>query len=788
MGKIHVSTYAVGLVLLYSATSPAMAQDAAAQQQAEIDTTGVQTDAESQSADTSSVIVVTAQKREQSLADVPVSISAVTGAELSEKGITQIADLQKVVPGLVAAETYMGSPVYYLRGVGFYDTSLAARPSVAMYEDEAPIAFAAMAMGRNFDLERVEVLKGPQGTLFGTNSTGGAINFIAAKPTDTFEGGAGISYGRFNQVVADGFVSGPLTENLSARAAVQYERMDDWQYGYTNDRTNGSRDNLSGRLSLRGEFENVEANLVFTGTRNKSDMQAPQLVGKDLALSLIQQEFLDYPLAPDNARAADFSASFPNGKNSLQRDDWSWQAIGRIDVEVDPALTLTSLTSYAEASQEHAFDADGTTLALTDLYISGDLRSFSQELRASGEMGDSVSFIFGGNYENSSVSEFDNYLIQDSRNAFIFGSLGLPPTDFVPQIADQDIESYAAFANVDVEILPQVMLHGGVRYTSSTTDFAGCALAAGNLTYATGIATFLGVGPVPAGECATFTQQPDGSFEPGLVLDSLNENNVAWRAVLDWKPTDSTLLYVSASRGFKSGAFSNISSVFADQYTPVPQEELTAYEVGVKTAFFDNAVRLNAAAFHYDYLNKQLIGTRVVPVFGTLTALVSIPESTVQGAEFDLTIEPIQGLNLRAAATYVDSEVKGDFISNTAFGPLANFNGASFPNTPNWQANGGFQYDFALSGDLDAYFGADATYRGKSNSDFIPDPRLAIDSYFLVDARIGIRSASGKWRAQLWGRNLTNEVYATTVVRRNEALVRTTGMPVTYGVSFGYDF
>lgn len=733
-------------------------------------------------------IIVTAQKRAESINTVPVSINAVSGSDLVQRGISDVAGLQKAVPGLVVSDTYMGTPAYYLRGVGFYDTAAAARPAVMLYADEAPISFGAMGVGATLDLERVEVLKGPQGILFGSNSTGGAVNFVAAKPTRDLHYGADLSYGRFNELNVSGYLSGPLSDGIRARLAVSHQRMDDWQYGYTNDRTNGSKDITSGRFTLEMDpAPNVRMRFTVSGAKNRSDSQAPQLVGKDLALSLIQPAFLAYPLAPNDNRAADFSATFPRG-HSLQRDDWNYQAIARIDVDVTPDLTLTSLTSYAKAHQSRGFDTDGTTLAITDLYLLADLRSITQEFRATGKLGDFGSFILGANYENHKTLDFSDFDIHDGRSGHVFDRLGLPPTDSVPQIAYQDSEVYAVFGNLDINLTSTLTLRGGVRFTQATTDFRGCAQAGGNLTYMTGTFRTLGVAPVASGECATLTPLPGGGYRPGLVSNTQDESNIGWRAVLDWKPKQGMLFYGSVSRGFKVGAFSNISAVFSTQYTPVPQEQLTAYEVGVKADLIPRVLHVNAALFYYDYNNKQLIGTVIVPVFNTLTALVSIPKSEVKGAEIEVTLRPVDGLSLSGSATYVDSRVTKHFISNTTFGPFADFYGHAFPNTPKWQANGRIAYEFPISGSLNAFLGTDITYRGHSDSDFIPDPRLSVPAYTLLDAQAGISTADGKWRFQIWGKNLTNEVYSTTIVRRQEALVRTTGMPVTYGLSIGMKY
>ncbi|PKQ00033.1 MAG: TonB-dependent receptor [Alphaproteobacteria bacterium HGW-Alphaproteobacteria-13] len=776
------ATSASALAIVLAGTGPAaFARDAAA----------AQPDAAQESVQTVGLndIVVTAQKRSESINDVPISITAVGAEELAARGIHDAAALQKVVPGFVVSNTYFGSPVYYLRGVGFYDTAIAARPSVALYADEAPIAFPIMGKGTTLDLERVEVLKGPQGTLFGSNATGGAINFVAAKPTRDFAGGGSLSFGRFNNLVVDGFLSGPLSETVGARVAIQYERMDDWQKGYTTNRTNGSKDILSGRGTLEARpGERLTLRLTASGTIDRSDTIAPQLVGKDLTLTQISPDYIAYPLVPAGSiRAADVSTDFPDGR-STQRDDWAWQFALRADYEATDDLTLTSLTSIARAGQDHGYEADGTTLAVTNLGIQGTVRTIFQEFRAAGSSG-GFNYLVGANYQNDKSSELVTFLLPVGRSGRVFlPLLGLPAIDLVPEIADQKTNSWAVYASGDIELGSAFTLRGGIRYTETKTDFAGCAQAGGNLQYAAGITRILGTRALASGECATFTQESDGSYTPQLVVNNLKEDNVSWRVGLDYKPTNRTLLYASVSKGYKAGAFSNISAVFATQYVPVPQESLTAYEIGVKSDLVPDILHLNAAAFYYDYTHKQLMGTMQVPVFNRLNTLVSVPKSRVQGFEADVQLQPFDGFRLRAAATYTDTKVKGSFQSFTSFGEAVDFRNTEFPNTPKWQANGGAGYRWGVASSLAAFADLSFVYRGKSDADFVKDPRLFVPGYTLIDGQVGVESKDGSWRFQIWGRNLTNKLNYTTVIVRQEAIVRTVGMPRTFGATVGYKF
>ncbi|MCX8498783.1 MAG: TonB-dependent receptor plug domain-containing protein, partial [Caulobacteraceae bacterium] len=247
-------------------------------------------------------IIVTAQKREENVNAVPMSITAVTGEQLKRAGVNEVRDLVKVSPGFSYADSYVGSPIYTLRGIGFSDISLGGRSTVSLYVDQAPIPFAIESRGVNLDLERVEILKGPQGTLFGQNATGGAINFIAAKPTKTFAAGIDASYGTFNAVDLSGFISGPLSDTLGARLAVQTVSSDPWQRSYTKTAENGADKVQNARLTLAWDpSARLKVQVNINGSNDQSDVQAGQLIGINPQIAPIAPfvpGLLTYRLAP----------------------------------------------------------------------------------------------------------------------------------------------------------------------------------------------------------------------------------------------------------------------------------------------------------------------------------------------------------------------------------------------------------------------------------------------------------------------------------------------------------
>jgi iron complex outermembrane receptor protein len=458
---------------------------------------------------------------------------------------------------------------------------------------------------------------------------------------------------------------------------------------------------------------------------------------------------------------------------------------------VNDSLTVTSLTSMATNTLSFGQAASGTTLQFDALDHVGNARSVSEELRGSGTFLDARGhWIFGGNIERDKTYEDTAFDIVDASSGNVFGFLGLPPIYDVPTILSTSYHSAGVFGNLDFDLNDAFTTHLGARYTDTKIAYNGCVENAGNLSYGTGIQTILNatgssIRPLVAGDCVTFAPTGNGTYALANINGAVDESSVSWRGGIDWKPIAGTMVYGSASRGFKAAAVSNIAAVFTSQYVPVPQEELTAYEIGVKTSIIP-LTHVNAALFYYDYKDKQLQGTEVVPIFGPLEALVSIPQSNIKGADFDVTVKPLAGLALGLQGTYLKSDVEGSFVSTTQLGETANYGGASFPNTPKWQMAATSNYGWSIGNGLSAFVNVRETYRSATSGDFIPNPLFRIPSYVLLDAYAGVKTDDGKWSFQLWGRNITDRYYWTSQNANLESIVRYVGLPATYGISVSY--
>lgn len=738
-------------------------------------------------------IIVTAQKRKQSANDVPLSLTVATGSQLLDAGVQSTADLAKVVPGLTAQPSPFNTPIYTLRGVGFFEFSLAAAPTVAVYTDEVPLPFSAMTKAAALDVERVEVLKGPQGTLFGQNTTGGAINFVAARPSNSFQAGADFSYGRFNSVDLQGFVSGPLSGNVKARLAVRTIQGGDWQKSYTRNDSLGSRRETQGRILVDWDAsDRLSVRFNVNGWIDKSDSQAPQLIEAFISAPGNPNEapIRNYPLSPLNARSADWT----NSLLPLRHDDYFAQGSIRADYELTDAMTLTSITAYGRYKSDSFQDYDGMTLQVADNVTRGRIKTFSQELRLSGHMGP-AQWVIGANYEHDKTEDAFMFFPDDSTTNFVGPFRGGPVIAF----NNQRIKTSALFGNIEYEIIDRLSLVGGVRYTDRRAKSTRCGTETPgppfeNLVSEPGgfgaifefLQTLFHPGQAPIhvgpGDCYQF----DANLLPIIhpIQDSLNEDNISWRGGVNYKTGNDGLLYATVSKGYKAGAFPTVPGATVRELEPVKQESILAYEFGFKQPIA-KGIQINGALFYYAYNDKQLRGRILNIIFGPLDALVQIPKSRVKGAELQLLLRPVSGLRVNVAGTYLDTKIT-DFVGYNQTGQLADFSGFRFPFSPKWSVVSDAQYEWPLNDAIKAFVGASSVSNSPTTASIGDISQLRIRGYTLVDVRAGIKSADERWRLSVWGRNIFNKYYWNSANQSQDVFVRFTGRPATYGLAVSY--
>ena len=765
-------------------------------------------------------IIVTAQKRSEKIDDVPIAISAFGGETLNQLGVTDTRDLQRLVPGFNANESGRGSTLYTMRGVGFADTTYTATNTVGTYIDEVNLPYSVMTRGANLDIQRVEVLKGPQGTLYGRNTTGGLINYIANTPTDTFQAGTITSFSRFETLESENFISGPLLDSLRGRLAFKIvDSNKGWQYSQLRpgDRL-GKQEKLSGRASLDWQpADTVQVILRAEGWSDESDPQAPQAVGiipgnPFIGALGLHPEIRTYPLLTDadDPRVADWPDTevFP-GKLD---DSFHMESVKGI-WNISDTMSFTAIGSHLETKTKGSPQLQGFHITETDLITTAQIKTNAFEARLADRwFEERFSIMVGINVSKDEAKEDE---LADTTHAGALFAIGNLPvtnpdtgeeipavTSLVDLYGEPTKKQRAIFLNTDTVLTDTLSLNAGVRYTKNKEHYYFCASepveavglvglsnvftglsAQAALTYA---ATHPGeVGRpsvVTKGEC--FSLGEDGNNDP--FEDNLNQENTSGRVALSFQPVDDQLYYASVSRGFKAGGFPVLNPARKSQLVPVVQEELLAYELGTKLSFFDRRFHTNLTGFYYDYTDKQLLTKTLDPVFGPLPILQNAPESHVYGVEVDFQVIPAEGLFVAFAGSYIKTKID-EFVGTNSEGDEQDFAGLPFNFAPEWQLSATADYTRPLNwANLELGGGADVYYTDDTYGAIDQNPLLYMDEYTLIGARIHIGPTTKKWTTTVFCRNLTNELANLGTNSWSEAVTRSVARPRTWGVTFQY--
>lgn len=769
-------------------------------------------------------VTVTASKREETASRVGLTIAALSEDALEKANVSSVEDLTRLVPGLTYTRSAYSTPVYTLRGVGFYDTSLGASPAVSVYVDQVPLAYPALTShGVGLDMERLEVLKGPQGILFGENSTGGAINYIANKPTTKPESGMDVSYGRFNTIDGSVYLSGPITDDLAGRMAVREVHADPWQHTYFADPGDrlGRRQEFEGRILLDWHpSERLTLSMNINGWTDTGEPAAGQyfLFTQRIPGVTLPAALYSYPYAPADALAADWDPT-----NRPRKDEQMYQVSLRGDLQLTDEYTLTSITAYSRYDRDDITGDDGIALQNNELYkASGYIHDAFQELRVANSSSSRIRMTLGGNYESSSIYE-DNFNEFAESSAY-YGVYPVNDRGFTRAYDHslQRVRTAAGFANLEYDVSPELSLRGGLRYTETHHSYFGCtgdpdsdpvagagafadwAMALANLARGgLGLPALYGSGlnltPLRPGQCATFqpAHLPDGTINPGAYESApfsaeLDEHNISWKTGLDFKPSSDSLLYANITKGFKAGAFPEVSASTSAQLAPVKQESVLAYEAGIKQKMFDRTMLLTGAVFYYDYSNKQLKSGYTDLVFGTVYKLANVPKSRIDGAEMTLAWQALRGLTVGASLTYLRSEITQSFTGINVIGVQEDFKGSPIPFAPEWNASASGDYTMPLTDgllfNLGANLNTNSTTQAAIGADTVTRNVTKIPAFTTLGAHFGVSNADNRWGVELWGQNLTNKYYWNNVVQVYDTNVRYTAMPITYGARFRVNF
>ena len=741
-------------------------------------------------------VIVTSQKRAQPLNDVGIAVSAFSNEQMKDLGIMSALDLAKYTPGLNLTDAgASGIPIYTIRGIGFDDISPNSNGTVGLYVDEVAFAYPVMSRGIQYDIQRIEVLKGPQGDLYGRNNTGGAINFITEKPTDSFEAGVTGELGRYDRVRLTGFASGPLGDNVSARVAIDYtEQGEGWQKHEVTGEKLGEIESLGYRFLVDWRItDNLDAMFKLHGYQDESENPAPQSF-----LASPSTDASAYPYYYDDPWA------FAKGGEPrvVQRLDDNRSALwnpgvtpGRDNEAVGGSVTLnwdtkyfllTSITAADTFDREETGDWDAVQDNRSFNDMNTEIDTWSQEVRLTSNSDGNLTWIGGIYLASDEVDDDLLFLFEDASN-----SAG---ANQARTLYEQETDIAAIYGHAEYQFSQHWRLVGGLRYTEEERDIDICtydsdgSLAA--LYNAFGLVDTDG-GAFAPGDCVTLGEFNGVGFDNERYSDSIDVEKWTGKIGLDWLPNDDWLVYASASTGFKSGGFNGQPSSGRATYEPYDEEELLAYELGFKATLLDSSMQLNGAVFYYDYEDKQVTDATADDVFGFLTKIKNVPESEVTGFELEMIWRPITGLDLRLAGTWLDTEVKefDNGFDFETFQENLDFSGQELPNSPEAQYNALAAYTWPLSDGMDLRIQADYVYSDSYYS-YLSNNKDTdrVDSYDLWNARLALQANDGSWEVAAWGKNITDEYYYVSNTIGNDVFARYAGMGATYGVTLTYNW
>ncbi len=686
-------------------------------------------------------IVVTAQRRVERLQDVPIAITALNAETLEDRSIDSVEDLQGAVPGL-SISGFAGvnsTNLVSIRGVAGQPVPIGASQATAVYLDGVFLAKPDAAFFALEDVARIEVLRGPQGTLYGRNATAGAINIITRTPSDVLEGGIDVTYGNFNAINAGAYISGPLGAGFTGSVSANYSSRDGYYRNTPTGNRVGETDSLTGRVRLRYDSGNgFDATLAadYT-TRDSVDLFTPAtLVAGNV---LFNTETVSTNI--ENL----ITSQLETGGIALT-----------VNVAVTDNFTFTSVSSARTFDFFTIYDIDATTNTSIQPIFTNGIDTFTQEVRGV-YTGNRLRFTIGANY----YREEGDVRLRVNPIAYTKAQLRLDSRPY----AQNHLQAMAAFGQFEFDLTDTLTAIAGIRANYETRDFS--------IDYST------------AGT--------PGQFPP--IIGNVHDTAFLPSFGLNFEPTNDLLFYAKVSRGYQSPGFAYQPGAGGPLNT-FGAETLWAYEVGAKTQFLDRRVTFNAAGFYYDYSGIQL--RRLIS--SLVSRIENVGSARVTGVEAELIVVPVQGLTLSGQVTY-SKAIYTDFCEGITAGtpqnadpqcvgtpaPTADRSGNALNQAPRWSGGIFANYTTPLGSGL--RLNLNAGYSWESNSYFTAanEAQVATGGWHRLDARAGLEFANGL-EAYIFGRNITDDRHIVMAFRFGAAISAVVSDPATYGVGLRYRF
>lgn len=733
-------------------------------------------------------VVVTAQKRAESLQDVSLAVSAVHGERLSDGQISDPGDMQAMIPNFSVGSDF-GQAKIFIRGIGLNSSFAGIDPSVALHLDGAVVSQSYAQLGVFFDLERVEVLRGPQGTLYGRNATGGSVNLISKKPTDEFEGYANVTIGNYDRLNVEGAVGGPINDAVQGRLAFKTNSHS----GYGKNEVSGADIDDENRQAFRAQLNfdlNDEMSLLLSTDYATEDDASGQMHFIDTyrefelrQLGIANEANLpagvsimenDVTLADGSVVGVSRPAPGLGGYASDERDvaseieprndKESRSLTATFDWSLSDNWALKSIANYRDLQVLYQQDIDQSRTVNDDIQKNRlDSEQFSEELQ----------FIYGGDRLNGLIGlyYFNEDLLNDGND--IAFAMDDPATarnerDFLLLFGDIDIEALGAFANFTYHFTDTLALKVGVRYSEETRKGETFFRANGEK----GACTDPSLNTAVVGECEDEETFTDTSPTIGF----------------DWSASDDVLFYVSYSEGFKSGAISG------GQRTPITDPELIeSWELGLKGTFLDSRLRANASVFYYEIDDLQQSRSAPDPVTQTFVNIFENAASAEgSGVELEINWLLTEQFRIDGFVSVLDTEFTEFTTDNPLFAGnrLDDLAGNKAKQSPelSWNIHG--QYDLGLANGGNLGLGVEVAFKDEQFFTEFNDEVDREDEYTLLNANIKYTSPDERFFVNVWGKNLTDElVYTGKFVIGSVVTIGGTLLPPrTYGATIGYNF
>ncbi len=683
-------------------------------------------------------LIVTARRREESLQDVPVSVSAFDDSRIQELQADTIAGIQYAAPNLYLDQGDASNAVIYIRGVGQNDSLAFADPGVGVYVDDVFVARSQAAFLELFDVERVEVLRGPQGTLYGRNTIGGAVKFVSTPPPDELDYYLEAGVGNFDFVTVKGRIGGPIKNDvLRAKAAFSFSRRDGYNTNAFTGEDDGDVSSFAGRGSLLyTPSDNVDFLLTVEGKVDRPDTSRSPVRETSIAGApdpvANPANIVVFPASGDpflvdvNANGLSDLTSFAASLKS------TWRA--------SEAFSFESITAYRQMDFDLNLDTDGSPLPILDILLLQDQYQFTQELRTTYDNNGRLVFTGGLYYFHDNDLTFSGV---DNGAATIFGFpvtlFGFPSSALAD--TDQVTDSYAVFGDASLKLTDRIDLSAGLRYTyeerKSSRDFEN--FFDPSVSVIDNTPPFLQGAGVPG---TTITGEAD--------FDALTP-----RVSVSYAASDDLMFYASASRGFKSGGFDGRANTDFG-FEAFRPEFVWSYEGGLKSSWHDGRLILNAAYFYNDYTDIQVTSFGSDPISGVFVSrFTNAAEAHAQGVEVELTAQPTDALTLNGSIGYLDAQY--DVFETLVGGVVTDVSDRGLVNSPKWNAHLGATYERQLTPGLVGTTHVDASYRGETFNEITASPILAQERYVLLNAFVALKSADGRWELRGGVRNATDQ-------------------------------